>query len=205
MVSSRTEHTPLLKEEGTSRTRASAPPPLLFAPSRGFPLEHVQRYGVHSVPRGLARASRVVSRSSTTPTNATSACDPADVSRHSSSRVAAPASSAGRAVRWAAAAAVGSLALFAAVSVGQMAPGAALWAHPGAALGASEDSLAAAESHRRTAAANEAESTQTARNMRDAKEMADAVLAEAEAEAERLAKLAAQKRKDFEIAKAETV
>jgi ribosomal protein L16 Arg81 hydroxylase len=108
-------------------------------------------------------------------------------------------------VRWAAAAAVGSLALFAAVSVGQMAPGAALWAHPGAALGASEDSLAAAESHRRTAAANEAESTQTARNMRDAKEMADAVLAEAEAEAERLAKLAAQKRKDFEIAKAETV
>ena len=79
-------------------------------------------------------------------------------------------------MRWAAAAAVGSLALFAAVSVGQMAPaGAALWAHPGAALGIAEDSLAAAESHRRNAAANEAEATQTARNMRDAKEMADAV------------------------------
>ena len=109
-------------------------------------------------------------------------------------------------MRWAAAAAVGSLALFAAVSVGQMAPaGAALWARPGAALGVSEDSLAIAESHRRTTAANEAESVQTARNMRDAKEMADAVLAEAEAEAERLAKLAAQKRKDFEVAKADTV
>ena len=109
-------------------------------------------------------------------------------------------------MRWAAAAAVGSLALFAAVSVGQMAPaGAALWARPGAALGIAEDSLATAESHRRNAAANEAESTQTARNMRDAKEMADAVLAEAEAEAERLTKLAAQKRKDFEVAKAETV
>ena len=81
-------------------------------------------------------------------------------------------------MRWAAAAAVGSLALFAAVSVGQMAPGAALWAHPGAALGVSrvEDSLATAESHRRTAAANEAESTQTARNMRDAKETIDITL-----------------------------
>ena len=88
---------------------------------------------------------------------------------------------------------MGSLALFAAVSdlLGQMRPaGAALWAHPRAALGIAEDSLATASRESgRNAAANEAEATQTARNMRDAKEMADAPLAEAEAEAERLTKL----------------
>ena len=119
----------------------------------------------------------------------------------SSHTVIAP-SSPQRAVRWAAAAAIGSLALFAAVSVGQVAP-MSLAAFNPSRLG-QEDTLANAEAQRRTAAANEAEATQTARNARDAQEMADAVQAEAEAEAERLTKYAAQKRKDFELAKADT-
>lgn len=106
-------------------------------------------------------------------------------------------------MRWAAACAIGSLALFAVVSVGQMTPagGLGVW-HP-TKLGA-EDGLASAEAQRRNAAAIEAESTQTSRNARDALETADATLAEAEAEAERLTKTASQKRKDFEIAKADT-
>ena len=62
-----------------------------------------------------------------------------------------------RAVRWAAAAAIGSLALFAAVSVGQVAP-MSLAAFNPSRLG-QEDTLANAEAQRRTAAANEAEAT----------------------------------------------
>lgn len=100
-----------------------------------------------------------------------------------------------RTIRWASAALVGCLGVLAVVSAG--AP-----AVLGAPLGQSSLSagLAKAEADRRTAAATAAESAQSWRNARAALETADAVFAEANAEAERLQKLAVQARKDYELA-----
>jgi hypothetical protein len=63
--------------------------------------------------------------------------------------------------------------------------------------------LASAEADRRTASAASALASQTSKNAKDAKEMADAVYTEANAEAEKLQKLAVQARKDYEIARSD--
>jgi len=106
-------------------------------------------------------------------------------------------------VRYAAGAVVFALGLFAVVSfqstalpmttvsLGQDAAGG----------GGAGGGLASAEADRRTAAAQAALAAQTARNAEEAKEKADAIYAEANAEAEKLQKLAVQARKDYEIAK----
>lgn len=68
---------------------------------------------------------------------------------------------------------------------------------------ASSGGMAKAMADRRSASAAAAEAAQTLRNSRAALETAEAVSNEANAEAERLQKLAVQARADFELAKAE--
>ena len=112
---------------------------------------------------------------------------------------AAPKESSNNTVRYAGAAVVFALGLFAVVSFQSTAlPMNAVTLGQDAAPGGG---LAAAEADRRTAAAAAALASQTAKNAKDAKEKADRVFAEANAEAEKLQKLAVQARKDYEIAK----
>ena len=66
---------------------------------------------------------------------------------------------------------------------------------PVADASAASGSLSSAEAARRTAAAASALAKQTMINAKDSKELADAVYAEAQAEAEKLEKLAIQARK----------
>lgn len=71
---------------------------------------------------------------------------------------------------------------------------------PVADASAASGSLSSAEAARRTAAAASALAKQTMINAKDSKELADAVYAEAQAEAEKLEKLAIQARKDATLA-----
>jgi hypothetical protein len=104
-------------------------------------------------------------------------------------------------VRYAGAAVVFALGLFAVVSFQSAALPMTGAVSLGQDAGAGGGGLASAEADRRTAAAAAALAGQTSRNAIDAKEKADAVFAEANAEAEKQQKLAVQARKDFEIAK----
>ena len=104
-------------------------------------------------------------------------------------------------VRYAAGAVVFALGLFAVVSFQSTALPMTTVSLGQNAGGGGGGGLAAAEADRRNAAAEAALAAQTARNAQDAKEKADAVYAEANAEAEKLQKLAVQARKDYEIAK----
>jgi len=104
-------------------------------------------------------------------------------------------SSFGAYVKIAGGVAVMALAMFAIVSVQSVAPSNAVLGQESGLGG-----LAAAEAARRTAAAAAALSAQTGKNAKDAKELAATVYSEAQAEAEKLEKLAIQARKDFELA-----
>ena len=99
-----------------------------------------------------------------------------------------------RTIRWASAALVGCLGVLAVVSAGAPAVLGAPSANPASARASPRRRLTAARPPRA------AESAQSWRNARAALETADAVFAEANAEAERLQKLAVQARKDYELA-----